>query len=117
MHNFRELKIWQESMELAKDIYKITKLFPDSEKFGLVSQMNRCAVSIPSNISEGSARASKKEFVHFLNISLGSCFELETQLYLALSFGYLGIEKFNNVEQRIINIQKMISGFRKSINN
>ena len=117
MHNFRELKIWQESMELAKDIYKITKLFPDSEKFGLVSQMNRSAVSIPSNISEGSARASKKEFVHFLNIALGSCFELETQLTLAQSFDYLDVENFNNVEQRIINIQKMISGFRKSINN
>ena len=117
MHNFRELKIWKESMELAREIYKLTKLFPDSEKFGLVSQMNRCSVSIPSNIAEGSSRNSKKEFIHFLNIALGSCFELETQLSLAKSFNYIDQGKCTELEIKMVSVQKMISGFRKTINS
>ena len=104
-------------MELAREIYMITKLFPDSEKFGLVSQMNRSAVSIPSNIAEGSSRESKKEFNHFLNIALGSCFELETQLTLAKSFHYLDEKTFKDIESKLVGIQKMISGFRKTIIN
>jgi len=82
MHNFKDLKVWQKSMDLAIDIYKATSLFPRDEKFGLVSQIKRCSVSIPSNIAEGSGRGSDKEFNHFLNISQGSAFELETQLII-----------------------------------
>ena len=115
MHNFRELKIWKESMELVREIYTATKLFPDSEKFGLVSQMNRCSVSIPSNIAEGSSRDSKKEFNHFLNISLGSCFELETQLSLARTFNYVDDKTYSALETKLVAIQKMISGFRKQL--
>lgn len=74
MHNFRELKIWQDAMKITKLTYKLTKLFPSSEMYGLTSQMNRAAVSIPSNIAEGAGRNSNKEFTQFLNISIGSLF-------------------------------------------
>jgi len=87
-HNFKKLKIWQMAMELAKDIFKLTSSFPSSEKFGLTSQMNRCAVSMPSNIAEGSSRTNKS-FSHFIDISLGSSFELQTQLLLANSQNYV----------------------------
>lgn len=81
-HNFKKLKIWQMGMELAKIIFEVTYTFPSQEKFGLISQMNRCAVSIPSNISEGSSRTNKS-FSHFLDIALGSSFELQTQVLLS----------------------------------
>ena len=83
MHNFRELTIWKEAMEITKATYSITKKFPASELYGLTSQINRASVSIPSNIAEGSGRNGNNEFVHFLHISIGSCFELETQMILA----------------------------------
>lgn len=86
MHNFRELKIWQEALEIAKLTYKLTKSFPSSEMYGFTSQMNRAAVSIPSNIAEGAGRNGNKEFTQFLNIAIGSCFELETQIILAFEF-------------------------------
>lgn len=80
MHNFRRLEIWIESMELVKQIYQITMDLPSIEKYGLTSQLRRAAISILSNIAEGTGRNSKKEFIHFLNISTGSSHELETQL-------------------------------------
>ena len=78
MHNFRNLQVWEKGVELAKSVYQLTRDFPDEEKFGLITQMRRCAVSIPSNIAEGSARSTEKDFSRFLSISLGSYFELET---------------------------------------
>ena len=78
-HNFKKLKIWQMGLQIAKDIFDSTATFPNEEKFGLTSQMNRCAVSIPSNIAEGSSRTNKS-FSHFIDISLGSSFELQTQI-------------------------------------
>jgi len=84
MHNFRQLQIWKEGMDVAKQVYLLLAKFPSSEKFGLISQISRCAVSVPSNIAEGSSRSSDKEFAHFLSIALGSLFELETQLLLAI---------------------------------
>ena len=86
---YKDLDIWQKGMDLSVLIYEVTKKFPVDEKFGLISQMRRCAVSIPSNIAEGSARNSYKEFVKFLHIALGSLAELETQLLLATRLGYL----------------------------
>lgn len=115
MHNFRELKIWQESMELAKEIYIATKSFPSSELYGLTSQINRCAVSIPSNIAEGAGRNSDKELNQFLSISLGSAFELETQLILAHSFNFIQQENFNKLITEITKIQRMINGFKQSL--
>lgn len=76
MHNFKELKIWQRSMNLAEQVYKIVADFPKEERYGLTAQIRSCAVSIPSNISEGAGRATKKQFKYFLEISMGSCNEL-----------------------------------------
>ena len=85
-NSYRDLVVWQKSMELTKKIYTITKDFPKEEVYGLTSQIRRSAVSIPSNIAEGKGRNSDKEFVRFLQISLGSLYELQTQFELALSF-------------------------------
>ncbi len=84
LRNFRDLEVWKNGVDLIKNIYQVLEIFPNSEKFGLSSQIARCAVSIPSNIAEGSARESQKEFSRFLQISLGSSYELETQLLLGL---------------------------------
>jgi len=84
-----ELKAWQEAMELVKEIYRVTRDFPKEEIYGLVSQMRRAAVSIPSNISEGAARGGDREFIQFLIIARGSLSELETQLLISKDLGYL----------------------------
>lgn len=88
--------------------YKLTKSFPESERFNLVSQMNRCAVSIPSNIAEGSSKSTAKHFKKYLEDSLGSAFEWETQLLVAFNEKYIAIEDFKNHENKILQIQKMI---------
>lgn len=85
----KKLNAWQYGMDIAVSVYKITEKFPSEEKFGLISQMRRCGVSIPSNVAEGTARKSKKEFVNFLYISLGSLSELDTQLELAKQLGFI----------------------------
>lgn len=115
MHNFKKMKIWIESMELVSETYKITRGFPDFEKFGLVSQMNRCAVCIPSNIAEGSSKPTNKHFIQYLNNSLGSAFELETQLIIASKENYISKEKFIDFEEKLKQIQKMISGFQAGL--
>lgn len=89
MHNFRELKIWQRSMSLAEEVYKMAASFPKEERFGLASQIKGCAVSIPSNISEGAGRGTNKQFRYFLEISMGSSNELQTQLELAKRFNFI----------------------------
>ena len=109
-HNFKNLKIWILSMEITSDIHKICLDFPKSETYGLVSQMNRAAVSMPSNIAEGSNRENV-HFKHYLNISLGSSFELQTQLLIANQNQYLSNEKTNEIENKIIEFQKMTVGF------
>jgi len=83
MHNYRELKIWHKAIELSAEIYKLVADFPSDEKFGIVSQLRRASVSVPSNIAEGSRRKSQKEFAHYLSMSLGSLFEIETQLTIS----------------------------------
>lgn len=97
-------------MEITSDIHKICLEFPKSETYGLVSQMNRAAVSMPSNIAEGSNRENV-HFKHHLNISLGSSFELQTQLLIANQNKYLSNEKTNEIENKIIEFQKMTVGF------
>jgi four helix bundle protein len=111
-HNFRELKIWQEAMKIVKSVYSLTSNLPSEEKFGLISQINRCSISIPSNIAEGSGRTSNKEFIHFLNISISSSFELETQLILANDLFNTDSEE---IIEKINELQKMIVGFKKSL--
>ena len=114
-HNFRKLEIYQESIALAKLIFEITLSFPENEQFGLTSQLKRASVSVPSNISEGSSRNSSKEFSRFLSYSLGSLFEIETQLFLAKEFNYISEEKQNEIIDLIIKLQKRITIFKSKI--
>jgi four helix bundle protein len=116
MHNFKELKVWKTGIEVSKMIFQLTKDFPPEEKCGLISQMIRATVSIPSNIAEGCGRKTNKELHPFLSISLGSSFELETQLIIAKKFDYISQESLDVVCALIIDIQKMIYGFQKSLN-
>ncbi len=109
-HNFKNLKIWILAMEITNDIYRLTSTFPKSETYSLVSQMNRCSVSMPSNIAEGSNRGNR-HFQHYLNISLGSSFELQTQLLIAYQNDYVTKEKTEKLENKIIEFQRMTSGF------
>ena len=86
--SYRDLVVWQKSMRLVADVYRLTPTFPDSERFGLTSQLQRAAVSIPSNIAEGQGRLATKEFRQFLGIARGSLKELETQLLISIDLGY-----------------------------
>lgn len=115
-HNFKKLKIWHSAMELCNDVFKITKGFPKEEIYSLTSQINRSAVSVPSNIAEGSSRSSNKEFNRFLEIALGSLFELQTQMVLASYKDYIDKTELQKVEDKIEELQKIISGFKKSLN-
>ncbi|WP_438962997.1 four helix bundle protein, partial [Nonlabens sp.] len=108
-------KIWEKGIELAIQSYEITGKFPKEEKFGLISQMNRCAVSVPSNIAEGTAKSSDKHFSIFLENALGSSFEWQTQLIIAHKIGYINIEDFKNYETKIKEIQRMINSFMDRI--
>lgn len=115
MHNFRELKIWQRSINLAEMIYTITSNFPIEEKYGLVSQLRRSAVSVASNISEGAGRGSNKQFMYFLEISMGSCNEIQTQLELSFRFNYITRDKLDMLNDEILQIYKMILVFYNSL--
>jgi four helix bundle protein len=116
MHNFRQLNIWIEARLLVKQVYLLTAKFPSDERFGLISQINRCSISVPSNIAEGSARSTNKDFAHFLKISLGSLFELETQLLLSADLNMISESENEELFKRIIVLQKMISNFIKTLN-
>ena len=115
MHNFKDLKVWQKSVDLAVVVYRITAAFPSEEKFGLVSQMRRAAVSISSNIAEGCAKSSKKSFSHSLEISLGECFELETQTEISNRIGVITEENKGKILLSLNEIQKMIMGLKSSL--
>ena len=115
MNNYKELIVWQKSIELVIQIYKATKSFPKEEVYGLSSQMQRAVVSIPSNIAEGHERNSSKEFVQFLYISRGSLAELETQVIIAEKLGYINQEEKNCILNDCYKIGKMINGLLKSI--
>ena len=115
MNKFKELTVWQKSMDLAVQVYQLTTDFPVEERFGLQSQIRRCVVSISSNIAEGAGRGSKNEFRHFLSIALGSSYELETQLLLSLRLNYVGKEKLDTVLFLLDEIQKMMMGLHKSL--
>ncbi|MBD3750302.1 MAG: four helix bundle protein [Sphingobacteriales bacterium] len=108
MHNFKDLKVWQKAIDLAVDICETMSSYPNEEKYGLVSQMKRCSVSIPSNIAEGSGRGSDKEFNHFLNISQGSVFELETQLIISNRLALLDDNSASDLIAKTSEIQKMV---------
>lgn len=116
MNNFRKLKIWNCSVELATDIYAITTRFPKTELYGITSQIRRSVVSISSNIAEGAGRQSRKEFSQFLNIAKGSCYELETQLLISKNLQYVEEDDYLKLEEKLVKIEKMIYALIKKLN-
>ena len=106
-HNFKELKVWQKSMDLVEMIYKICSRFPNDEKYGIVSQIKRCSVSISSNIAEGSWRGTDKEFKRFLEIALGSCNELETELLISIRLSFLSKSELDEIFKLIVEVSNM----------
>lgn len=117
IHNFRELKVWQKSMVVIKLIYTTTSSFPKSETFGIVSQIQRAAVSIPANIAESCGRNTDKELSRFLDIAIGSSFELETLLQISLDLEYMTSDSYKNILSQLYEVQKMLYGFKQKINN
>ena len=115
MHRYKELDVWQKAIKLSKEMYLMTIKFPDREKYGLISQINRCAVSIPSNIAEGAGRNTSKEFNQFLGIAVGSLFELETQLIISMEIGLISKSELQSISVEIESIIKMIAGLKKSL--
>ena len=107
MHNIKELKIWQKSIDLAVKVYEISSKFPTDERFGLVSQTRRCAVSVPSNISEGAGRNTKGEFRQFLGIANGSSYELQTQMIIAEKLGFINEVDCGKLLDNRDELQKM----------
>ena len=117
MHNFKELKVWQKARKLSKLIYIQTRDFPKEELYGMTSQMRRCAISISSNIAEGCGRGTDSQLLHFLGVSQGSAFELESQVILAADLSLLAGESAGSLLSELEEIQKMIRGFRNSLQN
>ena len=113
--NFKDLKIWQKSMELAKAIYQATDAFPAKETYGIISQMRRSAVSAPSNIAEGFIRRHNKEYKQFLYIALGSLAELETQVLLSEELGFLKKDKNKDIQADINELNKMTMSLIKCL--
>ena len=115
MHQFKELAIWKKSRVFCSEIYLVTSTFPNDEKFGITNQLRRAAVSIPSNIAEGSSRNSNKDFSRFLEIAIGSCYEIETQLLIASDLNFIEQNKLQLLTNQLEEITKMISKFRSTI--
>jgi four helix bundle protein len=109
--NYLNLNVWILSMKTVKEVYNITRSYPREEKYGLTNQMNRAAVSIPSNIAEGLGRNYKKDTIQFLHISRGSAYEVETLLRIALMINIIDHEKFNRVNEVLQNNIRVINGF------
>lgn len=116
-HNFKDLLIWQKSRDLVKELYEITATFPDSEKFGIVTQLRRAVVSISSNISEGAGRGSNKDFSRFLDMSEGSANEVLNLLFLSYDLNFIKVEILNLLTEKLEEVIKMINGFRNKLNN
>lgn len=109
MNSYKDLIVWQKSVDLAVRVYRSTESFPKHELFGITSQMRRCSISIPSNIAEGQRRGHKAEYIQFLRISFGSGAELETQLLIAYKIGYLTEDSFNELKDLLEEVMKMLN--------
>ena len=115
MKNYKELLIWQKGIEIVKKIYQLTKQFPSEEKYGLISQITRAAVSISANIAEGSSRNSDKDYARFLQVALGSAFEVQTYLVIAKEMNLAKVKDIEEVEILIEEEIKMIHSFIKKL--
>ena len=116
MRNFKELRIWQKGIEIAVKTFQLTDTFPKEDKYGICQQMTRSGVSIPSNIAEGSNRRSEKDYARFIEISLGSIFELETQLIISEKLSKGDQTLLLNLKEDITDQQKMLTGFQQKLN-
>jgi four helix bundle protein len=108
IRSYKDLNVWKAAMQLVYEVYEVTRNFPDTERYGLTSQMRRCAISVPSNIAEGWSRNSARSFISYLNIASGSMSELATQLEIARRINYINDERMQNLEHRGIQISKML---------
>ncbi len=115
METHKDLRVWQQSIEMVTSIYLMTKSFPKEEVFGLASQLRRASVSVPFNIAEGYARGTDKEKLHFLRISSGSMSEVETQLLLSLNLGYIDQEKYNELSEIVTSVWKQLNSLITSL--
>lgn len=115
IRSYKDLNVWKASMELVCEVYEVTRNFPDTERYGLTSQMRRCAISVPSNIAEGWSRNSARSFISYLNIAAGSMSELLTQLEIARRINYISAERMQALEHRGIQISKMLYMLIKKI--
>ncbi|HET6557210.1 MAG TPA: four helix bundle protein [Prolixibacteraceae bacterium] len=115
MKTIREINVWQKAMEFVTKLYQNTQKFPKEELFGLTSQMRRCAISVPSNIAEGFGRSSSIEFKRFLKISMGSLFELETQVEISRNLKYIDEFQYDSLYKDLREIERMLSSFISSI--
>ncbi|MGC4036496.1 MAG: four helix bundle protein [Chitinophagaceae bacterium] len=115
MKNYKELIVWQKGIELVKKLYQLTKQFPPDERYGLISQMSRAVVSIPANIAEGSSRNSDKDYARFLQIALGSAFEVQTYLIIAKELNFSPVKAIEEIEIMTEEEIKMIHGFIKRL--
>jgi four helix bundle protein len=113
--SYKDLLVWQKGIALVKHIYRLTTVFPGDEKYGLVSQMRRAAVSVPSNIAEGQARHSTGEFVQFVSHAEGSVAELETQLIIAVELGYCNLAHVQEAFELILELRKMLNALRRKL--
>jgi four helix bundle protein len=116
-YRHKDLKVWQKSIGLVVELYRITNEFPSNEKYGLISQMRRSVVSIPSNIAEGHGRNSKKELIRFLDIAKGSIYELDTQIEISRQLGYIKAHNYNCLSGLLDEISRMLTGLAKSKNH
>ena len=117
MHNFRKLGIWQKSRALVKEVYRLTPTFPDHEKFGLRTQIQRSSISISSNIAEGSGRNSSKDFSRFLDMAISSAFELENEIIISNDLEYISEKELKGIISKVQEIQRMIKGFQKQLSD
>ena len=117
LKNYRELKVWQKAYQVCIDIYKITKVFPREERYGLTSQIRRAAVSVPSNIAEGYGRKTTQEYIQALYIAYGSNCELETQILLSGDLGYIKLDVLNKLQENIKGVERMLKALIKSLEN
>ena len=117
MHNFEKLKIWQKAMDITVEVYKISALLPTDERFNLIHQIKKCAVSIPSNIAEGSGRNHNKEFIQFLGIANGFTFELITQLILAKRLNLIDEKIIQPIINQLVEVSNMNFSFQKTLNS
>lgn len=115
MHRFKELEIWKRCRLFSSLIYKLTSNFPETEKFGLTNQLRRASISLPSNIAEGSSRSSNKDFARFLQITLGSAYEIETQLLIANDLNFISEKELKSTISELQDIIKMISKFKSTL--